>query len=254
MSSLTLKSVKKSYGDVGVLHGIDMQIAEGEFLVLVGPSGCGKSTLLRCIAGLETITEGQLSIGARVVNEVAPRDRDVAMVFQSYALYPHMTVRRNMAFALELRKTPQHEMEAAVANAAGMLGLDPLPPCHSLGSSHGRTRVFRHAYFEHPDYVPLLRRATATFEGWERDAAVSLLHRAGVLVLGPRGCPAVEGSRQAARLHGLETRNLGPEDLRSAHPQFSVGTDTEAVFEADAGFVRVERAIGCALQLAAAPR
>jgi ABC-type sugar transport system ATPase subunit len=126
VASLQFRSLKKAYGDVRVLHGIDMDIEDGEFLVLVGPSGCGKSTLLRCIAGLETISDGALSIDGRRVNDVAPRDRDVAMVFQSYALYPHMTVRRNMAFALELRKTPPDEMKAAVARAASMLALEPL--------------------------------------------------------------------------------------------------------------------------------
>ena len=126
MSSLRFSSLKKSYGDVHVLHGIDMEVDDGEFLVLVGPSGCGKSTLLRCIAGLETISSGDLYIGDRRVNAVAPRDRDVAMVFQSYALYPHMTVRRNMAFALELKKVPEAEMAAAVGRAADMLALGPL--------------------------------------------------------------------------------------------------------------------------------
>lgn len=126
MASLQFRDLKKSYGSVRVLHGIDMEVSDGEFLVLVGPSGCGKSTLLRCIAGLETISDGVLEIGDRPVNDVAPRDRDVAMVFQSYALYPHMTVRRNMAFALELKKTPQAEMDAAVERAASMLALEPL--------------------------------------------------------------------------------------------------------------------------------
>jgi ABC-type sugar transport system ATPase subunit len=126
MAAIQFRDIRKSYGDVHVLHGIDLDVADGEFLVLVGPSGCGKSTLLRCIAGLETITGGELHIGGRRVNEVAPRDRDVAMVFQSYALYPHMTVRRNMAFALELRKTPPAEIERAVGEAARMLELEPL--------------------------------------------------------------------------------------------------------------------------------
>ncbi len=126
MASIRLQDIRKSYGDVGVLHGIDLEVADGEFLVLVGPSGCGKSTLLRCIAGLESITSGELSIGGRPVNDVAPRDRDVAMVFQSYALYPHMTVRRNMSFGLELRKVPQPEIDASVAEAARMLELQPL--------------------------------------------------------------------------------------------------------------------------------
>ena len=126
MAAIQFRDIRKSYGDVHVLHGIDLEVADGEFLVLVGPSGCGKSTLLRCIAGLETISSGELRIGERRVNEVEPRDRDVAMVFQSYALYPHMTVRRNMAFALELRRTPQPEIDRAVADAARMLELEPL--------------------------------------------------------------------------------------------------------------------------------
>ena len=103
MAPVTLKSVTKSYGATPVLHGIDINIADGEFVVLVGPSGCGKSTLLRMIAGLETITDGDVSIGAWVVNDLDPKDRDIAMVFQNYALYPHMTVETNMGFSLEHR-------------------------------------------------------------------------------------------------------------------------------------------------------
>jgi multiple sugar transport system ATP-binding protein len=126
MASLHFDGVHKSYGDVQVLHRVDVDVEDGEFLVLVGPSGCGKSTLLRCIAGLETITGGTLRIGDRVVNDVPPRDRDVAMVFQSYALYPHMTVRENMGFGLKLRKVPQAEIDKAVESAAAVLELGPL--------------------------------------------------------------------------------------------------------------------------------
>ncbi|MES2639658.1 MAG: ABC transporter ATP-binding protein [Myxococcota bacterium] len=121
MATLSFVGVEKRFGAVQVLHRVDLEVAEGEFIVLVGPSGCGKSTLLRCIAGLEEITGGELRIDGRRVNDVAPRDRDVAMVFQSYALYPHMTVRENMGFALSLQKHP--EAEARVAAAAQMLGL-----------------------------------------------------------------------------------------------------------------------------------
>ena len=124
MATLTFAAVEKRYGDTRVLHRVDLDVADGEFIALVGPSGCGKSTLLRCIAGLEDITGGELRIGGRRVNEVPPKDRDVAMVFQSYALYPHMTVRENMAFALTLRKDP--ETDARVDDAARMLGLTPL--------------------------------------------------------------------------------------------------------------------------------
>jgi ABC-type sugar transport system ATPase subunit len=124
VAGLAFDGVEKRYGDVRVLHRVDLDVPDGEFLVLVGPSGCGKSTLLRCIAGLEEITGGELRIGGRRVNDVAPRDRDVAMVFQSYALYPHMTVRENMAFALRLRK--QADADAQVDAAAAMLGLTHL--------------------------------------------------------------------------------------------------------------------------------
>src|SRR5690606_9034159 len=102
MAGLTLRSVHKNYGEVPVIKGVDLDIAHGEFVVFVGPSGCGKSTLLRMIAGLEDITDGQISIGSRVVNDVEPRDRGVAMVFQSYALYPHMSVYDNVGFGLKL--------------------------------------------------------------------------------------------------------------------------------------------------------
>jgi ABC-type sugar transport system ATPase subunit len=124
MAGLSFDGVEKRYGAVQVLHRVDLEVADGEFIVLVGPSGCGKSTLLRCIAGLEEITGGELRIDGRTVNDVAPKDRDVAMVFQSYALYPHMTVRENMSFALQLQKHP--ETVTRVDDAAKMLGLSHL--------------------------------------------------------------------------------------------------------------------------------
>ncbi len=124
MATLRFRGVQKTYGQTQVLHRVDLEVADGEFIALVGPSGCGKSTLLRCVAGLEEITGGDLLIGDRKVNDVAPKDRDVAMVFQSYALYPHLTVRENMGFALMLQKHP--ETNARVAEAAEMLGLTPL--------------------------------------------------------------------------------------------------------------------------------
>ncbi len=126
MASVRFVGVHKSYGAVPVLHRVDIEVADGELLVLVGPSGCGKSTLLRCIAGLEAVSGGDLLIGDRRVNDVAPRDRDVAMVFQSYALYPHMTVRENMGFALSLRKVAPAEITRAVDEAAGLLELGKL--------------------------------------------------------------------------------------------------------------------------------
>ena len=126
MATLRFQEIAKSYGPTEVLRGVSADVSDGEYLVLVGPSGCGKSTLLRCIAGLEDITSGTLSIGDRRVNEVAPRDRDVAMVFQSYALYPHMTVRQNMGFALEMAGTDARTIAQAVDAAAQMLALEPL--------------------------------------------------------------------------------------------------------------------------------
>ncbi|MEC8193587.1 MAG: ABC transporter ATP-binding protein [Myxococcota bacterium] len=126
MKGVRFNQISKSFGDVSVLEEIDLAVGEGEFLVLVGPSGCGKSTLLRCVAGLESPTSGRLFIGDRDVTEVEPRERDVAMVFQSYALYPHMTVAENMGFALRIQNRPQTEIDGAVQEAASMLGLESL--------------------------------------------------------------------------------------------------------------------------------
>jgi len=126
MSSVKLRKVVKRYGQVEVVHGIDLDIEEGEFVVLLGPSGCGKTTTLRMVAGLETISDGELEIAGRVVNDVAPKDRQIAMVFQNYALYPHMTVRQNMEFALKPQKLSAGEVEARIAEAARILGLEPL--------------------------------------------------------------------------------------------------------------------------------
>ncbi len=123
MAGVRLESIFKSYGDVQVVHGIDLQVHEEEFVVLVGPSGCGKSTTLRMIAGLEEISDGSLYIDDRLVNRVAPKDRDVAMVFQNYALYPHLNVAENIAFGLRIRKVPNAEIDKTVADVAGILGL-----------------------------------------------------------------------------------------------------------------------------------
>ena len=126
MARLRLQGVEKAYGNVQAVRGIDLDIAEGEFAVLVGPSGCGKSTLLRCIAGLEEVGAGTVIIGDDVVNDVRPRDRNLAMVFQNYALYPYMNVRENIAFGLKARRTPAPEIENRVRQAAGMLGIEEL--------------------------------------------------------------------------------------------------------------------------------
>src|SRR6202163_1548393 len=125
MASVELKDVRKGFGRVEVIHGVDVAIRDGEFVVLVGPSGCGKSTLLRMIAGLENITSGEISIGTRVVNNLPPKERDIAMVFQNYALYPHMTVGANMGFSLKLRGAPKQEIDTRVNRAAEILSLLP---------------------------------------------------------------------------------------------------------------------------------
>ena len=148
MANVRLHGVRKIYQDGGhvAVHGVDLDVADGEFVVLVGPSGCGKSTTLRMIAGLESITAGHLYIGDRLVNDVPPKDRDIAMVFQNYALYPHMTVRENLAFALHLRKLPKPEIDRRVQQAADILGLEQVldrKPRQLSGGQRQRVAVGR---------------------------------------------------------------------------------------------------------------
>ncbi|MFN4158088.1 MAG: ABC transporter ATP-binding protein [Gemmobacter sp.] len=126
MAGVSIRNVEKTFGETRVIHGIDVEIADGAFVVLVGPSGCGKSTLLRIIAGLEDVTGGQILIGGTEVNDMAPKDRDIAMVFQNYGLYPHMTVAQNMGFALKLSRVDKAEIASRVNRAAEILNLTPL--------------------------------------------------------------------------------------------------------------------------------
>ena len=126
MAHVVVRQLFKKYGELEVVHGIDFEIRDGEFVVLVGPSGCGKSTILRMIAGLETVTGGEISINDRVVNDDAPRDRDIAMVFQDYALYPHMSVRQNLGFGLKMRNTPRADIDKAVHKTAEILQIEEL--------------------------------------------------------------------------------------------------------------------------------
>jgi len=146
MATVQIQAVRKSYGALQVLHGVDIDIADGEFVILVGPSGCGKSTLLRMVAGLEDITGGTVAIGNRVVNHVEPKDRNIAMVFQNYALYPQMTVAQNMGFALELAGVPKTEIKQKVEAAANILGLEPLlgrKPAQLSGGQRQRVAMGR---------------------------------------------------------------------------------------------------------------
>jgi multiple sugar transport system ATP-binding protein len=126
MASVEIRNVRKAFGATAVIHGVSVDIQDGEFVILVGPSGCGKSTLLRMIAGLENITGGEIRIGERVVNNMPPKERDIAMVFQNYALYPHMSVADNMAFSMKLRRAPRAEIDSRVQRAAEILGLSTL--------------------------------------------------------------------------------------------------------------------------------
>ena len=146
MGTVSIRNVRKSYGSLEVLHGVSVEIGDGEFVVLVGPSGCGKSTLLRMLAGLEEITAGEVAIDGRVVNALRPKERDIAMVFQSYALYPHMTVEENMGFSLKLGRAPKEQIKARVAVAARMLGLEPYLkryPRHLSGGQRQRVAMGR---------------------------------------------------------------------------------------------------------------
>jgi len=146
MASVTFKNVYKRFGDVTAVNNLDIQVGDKEFLVLVGPSGCGKTTALRCLAGLEEISDGEILIGERVVNDVAPKDRDIAMVFQSYALYPHLSVYDNMAFGLKLRKMPKDEIKRRVGEAADILGIQDMlerKPRQLSGGQRQRVAVGR---------------------------------------------------------------------------------------------------------------
>ncbi|KFL25834.1 ABC transporter ATP-binding protein [Paradevosia shaoguanensis] len=153
MAEVRLQKVVKRYGNLEIVHGIDLDIAHNEFVVLVGPSGCGKSTTLRMVAGLEEISGGTISIGDRVVNDLPPRSRNISMVFQSYALYPHMTVKENLGFGLKIAKAPEAEIEKRVAEAAEILGLGPYMdrlPANLSGGQRQRVAMGR-AIVRNPD-------------------------------------------------------------------------------------------------------
>ncbi len=142
MASVVIRDVRKAFGSHAVIHGVSVDIADGEFVVLVGPSGCGKSTLLRMLAGLEHISDGETMIGDRVVNQLPPKERDVAMVFQNYALYPHMTVAANMGFAPNLRGTPKAEVDAELTAFGARMGLYPGVILDVVNDAAGRSFMY----------------------------------------------------------------------------------------------------------------
>ena len=153
MTTVSLKKLVKAYGDIEIVHAIDLEIQDSEFIVLVGPSGCGKSTVLRMIAGLEEVSGGEIVIGDRVVNDIPPKDRKVAMVFQNYALYPHMTVYNNMSFGLKLQKTPKAEIDERVTKAAKILNIEQYlerKPAELSGGQRQRVAMGR-AIVRNPD-------------------------------------------------------------------------------------------------------
>ena len=223
MARIAFERVAKRFGDVSVIENLDLEVRDHEFMVFVGPSGCGKSTALRMIAGLEEPSEGQLSIGDRVVNDVHPKDRDVAMVFQSYALYPHMTVRENIAFGLKIRKVPPEDVARLVDEAASILGLKPLldrkPKALSGGQRQrvalGRAIVRNPKVFLFDELVHVALRNLADLEA-ERDVLadghvrvqrVALEHHRQIAAL---GCDL--GRVLIADDHATSGRDLEPRD------------------------------------------
>src|ERR1043165_5628721 len=181
MADIRLSGVKKSYQKLQVIHGVDVDIADGEFIVVVGPSGCGKSTLLRMIAGLETITEGEIAIGGRVVNDVEPKDRNIAMVFQNYALYPHMTVYENMSYGLRIRRFDREQINQRVQRAAKILELGPFLCGEPLSNLDAKLRVQMRLEIQklHREL-----RTTSIFVTHDQVEAMTLADRMGVMNAG----------------------------------------------------------------------
>jgi multiple sugar transport system ATP-binding protein len=213
MADLALTQVRKSYGATEIIKGIDLAIRHGEFIVFVGPSGCGKSTLLRMIAGLEDITSGDIKIGDRIVNDLPPKERSIAMVFQSYALFPHMSVRQNIAFGLKIAGEPRKDIEAKVSDAARILKLEPLldrKPSQLSGGQRQRVAIGR-AIVRNPD-VFLFDEPLSNL-----DAALRVNTRA-----------------EIAKLH----RDLGATMIYVTHDQVEAMTLADRIAVLDGGVVR----------------
>lgn len=216
MADVRLTGVEKAYGDTRILHGIDLEIRDGEFMVFVGPSGCGKSTLLRSIAGLEEITGGTLTIGGRVVNDVPPAERGIAMVFQSYALYPHMNLFDNMAFGLKLAKVPKAEIETAVRAAAKILHIEHLldrKPKDLSGGQRQRLTIARAILMDRPILV-LDEPTAATDPENERavNAALAELMRGRTVIVVAHRLPSIRHADQILVLERGQLAESGTHD------------------------------------------
>ena len=180
MGALSIRDVRKSYHGNEILKGINLEIEKGEFLILVGPSGCGKSTLLSMIAGLDSVTSGEIRIGDRVVNDLSPKDRDIAMVFQSYALYPNMTVRENISFGLQIRKVPAAEQARIVERVANTLQIGHLldrRPSQLSGGQRQRVAIAR-ALIKRPRLV-IADEPTASLDSHTADQVLDLMRERG---------------------------------------------------------------------------
>jgi multiple sugar transport system ATP-binding protein len=225
MCQLTLDHVGKDHGDTRVLGDVSIEVGEGELLVLVGPSGCGKSTLLRCIAGLEPLSRGAIKMDGRDITRVEPRDRDIAMVFQSYALYPHLSVRENLSFGLKMRKTPKPEIQARVNEAAAMLGLEPLldrKPAQLSGGQRQRVAMGR-AVVRRPKvflFDEPLSNLDAALRGQMRVELMRLHHklRATMVYVTHDQVEAMTLADRIAVLNGGKLMQIGPPDQLYAAP------------------------------------
>ena len=217
MASITLNNVGKVYaGGARAVGGVNIDIADGEFLVLVGPSGCGKSTLLRMVAGLESITEGEVRIGDRVVNEIEPADRDIAMVFQNYALYPHMSVRQNLAYGLKNRGTPKAEIERRVGIASDILQIGPFLDRKPRALSGGqRQRIAMARAVLRPSALLLLDEATAQVDTLTEAAIVDAINeraRTGAVVTIAHRLSTVRDADWIVVMEDGRIRNIGNHD------------------------------------------
>jgi multiple sugar transport system ATP-binding protein len=265
MASLVLKQVRKSFGPLEVIHGVDLEIADGEFIVFVGPSGCGKSTLMRMVAGLEDITSGEILIDGKVVNDLPPRDRDIAMVFQDYALYPTKSVFENMAFGLRMRRLPEAEVRQRVEKAADMLQitalLDRLPKALSGGQ---RQRVAMGRAIVREPKVFLFDEPLSNLDALLRNqvrAEIKKLHRrtGGTIIYVTHD--QVEAMTLADRIVVLKNGDVvqvGTPDEIYHHPRHRFVAEftgsppmnlIDAVIEVDGDAVRARFAEGCALPL-----